>query len=56
MSSQLHLEGAVWRVVNKLNNNLGLLGYCIVGLFVLSWILSIAIYRWRRFDHLDLPC
>ena len=56
VSSQLHLEGAVWRVVNKLNNNLGLLGYCIVGLFVLSWILSIAIYRWRRFDHLDLPC
>jgi high-affinity nickel-transport protein len=30
------------------------LGYGIVGLFAASWIVSIAIYKWRRFDFLEL--
>jgi len=37
----------------QLNDNFGLLGYGIVALFVVSWILSIAIYKWRRFDDLE---
>jgi len=27
-----------------------------VGLFVISWIVSIAIYKWRRLDRLELGC
>jgi high-affinity nickel-transport protein len=53
ISSQLHLQGSVWRFVARLNNNFGLLGYLIVGLFVVSWILSVAVYRWRGFDRLS---
>ena len=41
------------RSSRKLNNNFGVLGYFIIGLFASSWILSLAIYKWRRFDHLD---
>ena len=51
---RLHLSGRFWTVVGKLNDNFGLLGYGIIALFALSWILSIAIYKWRRFDDLDL--
>ena len=40
-------------MVGKLNDNFGVLGYCIVALFAVSWILSIAIYKWRRFDDLE---
>jgi high-affinity nickel-transport protein len=40
-------------MINTLNGNFGLLGYGIIGLFALSWIVSIAIYRWRRFDFLE---
>ena len=40
--------------VVKLNDNFGTLGYFIVGLFALSWIVSIFFYKWRRFDDLDL--
>lgn len=54
LSEQFHLKGALWLMVNRLNNNFGLLGYCIVGLFVLSWVVSIAVYKWRRFDQLEL--
>ena len=48
-----HLEGWFWGTVAKLNDNFGTLGYFIVGLFALSWIVSIAIYKWRRFDDLE---
>jgi high-affinity nickel-transport protein len=37
-----------------LNENFGTLGYCIVGLFAVSWIISVLIYRWRCFDDLEL--
>jgi high-affinity nickel-transport protein len=54
MREQFHLEGRVWGFVGRLNDNFGLLGYLIIGLFVLSWVVSIAVYRWRRFDQLEL--
>jgi high-affinity nickel-transport protein len=51
---QFHLSGGLWDLVVKLNDNFGMLGYVIIALFAVSWILSIAIYRWRRFDDLEL--
>ena len=54
LAGQFHLTGAFWGLVSKLNDNFGVLGYCIIGLFAVSWIVSIAIYKWRRFDHLEL--
>ena len=53
-AGQFHLKGTFWDLVNRLNNNFGTLGYFIIGLFALSWILSIAIYKWRRFDQLEI--
>jgi high-affinity nickel-transport protein len=54
LGEHFHLEGRFWRAVAKLNDNFGTLGYFIVGLFALSWIVSIAFYKWRRFDDLEL--
>jgi len=48
------LKGWFWSAIVKLNENFGTLGYFIVVLFVLSWVVSIAVYRWRRFDDLKL--
>jgi len=50
---QFHLTGGLWGLIGQLNNHFGMLGYGIVALFALSWILSIAIYKWRRFDDLE---
>ena len=50
---KLHLTGGVWGLIDKLNSNFGVLGYCIIALFGASWILSIAFYKWRRFDDLE---
>jgi len=53
LAVQFHLTGTFWGLVGKLNDNFGMLGYAIIALFALSWILSIAIYKWRRFDDLE---
>jgi nickel/cobalt transporter (NiCoT) family protein len=46
-------KGSVWDTVVRLNENFGTLGYFIVGIFVLSWIASVAFYKWRRFDDME---
>jgi nickel/cobalt transporter (NiCoT) family protein len=54
LGEHFHLQGWFWGSVAKLNDNFGTLGYFIVGLFALSWIVSIAFYKWRRFDDLEV--
>ena len=51
---RFHLKGTFWDVVTRLNENFGTLGYFIVGLFCFSWVASVAFYKWRRFDELEL--
>jgi high-affinity nickel-transport protein len=53
LAGQFQLKGLFWKAVIKLNENFGTLGYFIVGLFAVSWIVSIAIYKWRRFDEFE---
>jgi high-affinity nickel-transport protein len=53
LAGEFHWNGVFWDAVLKLNGNFGALGYFIIGVFALSWILSIAIYKWRRFDELE---
>jgi high-affinity nickel-transport protein len=47
-------SGLFWDTVRRLNNNFGTLGYCIIGIFLLSWIASIVFYKWQRLDDLEL--
>jgi high-affinity nickel-transport protein len=54
MAGQFHLKGTFWGAISRLNQNFGTLGYLIVGLFAVSWIVSVALYKWRRFDDLEL--
>ena len=54
LAGHFHLQGRFWELVVRLNDNFGILGYFIVALFALSWIVSIAVYKWRRLDQLEL--
>ena len=53
VTGQFGLSGPFWEIVRRLNSNFGTLGYFIIGIFALSWLVSIAVYRWRRFDELE---
>lgn len=54
MAEQFHLKGRFWNYVGRLNDNFGTLGYFIIGLFAVSWIISIAVYKWRRIDRFEV--
>ena len=54
LGSRLHLQGSFWAAVGSLNEHFGLLGYCIIAIFALSWAVSIAVYKVRRFEEIEL--
>jgi high-affinity nickel-transport protein len=51
LSIQLKWTGGLWTIVNdgqRLNSQT--LGFYIIGTFILSWGVSIALYKWRGYD------
>jgi len=53
LAEKLHLIGRFWSRVSSWNENFGMIGYLIIGLFVSSWVLSLAIFKWCRFDDIE---
>lgn len=53
LKDQLNLDGGFWTLVGNLNNNFGMLGIVIVGLFVLTWIVSRIVNHVRGLDLLE---
>jgi nickel/cobalt transporter (NiCoT) family protein len=47
------LTGPFWDAVAALNGNFGIIGYLIVGVFVVSWGVSTLVYRLKRYDVLE---
>jgi high-affinity nickel-transport protein len=47
-------EGAFWNLIGALNENFGALGYLIIGIFALSWLVSAVIYRIKGYDRIDV--
>ncbi|MGH7117690.1 MAG: HoxN/HupN/NixA family nickel/cobalt transporter [Gemmataceae bacterium] len=54
IQDRLTLNGPFWDGVGALNANFGTIGYLIIGIFVVSWIVSAAVYRLRGYDALDV--
>ncbi len=48
------LEGPFWEAIGSLNDNFGVLGYLIIGVFAASWLISALIYRVMGYDKLDV--
>jgi nickel/cobalt transporter (NiCoT) family protein len=55
LKDELSLSGGLWDLVGGLTDNLGTLGFVIIGVFVLTWIGSVIIYRVKNFDRLESP-
>ncbi len=51
IADKLGLAGGFWGEIGALNDGLANFGYLIIGIFVASWLLSYAIYRWQGFDQ-----
>ncbi|PRE45479.1 HoxN/HupN/NixA family nickel/cobalt transporter [Burkholderia multivorans] len=53
LADKFDLRGPVWNAIGSLNDNFGVLGYIIIGVFALSWIASIVIYKAKGFDEVQ---
>jgi high-affinity nickel-transport protein len=53
LGDKFELQGPFWGFIGALNENFGLLGYGIVGFFVVSWLVSFVIYRVKGYDRLE---
>jgi nickel/cobalt transporter (NiCoT) family protein len=54
LADKLKLEGNFWQAIGDLNDDLATFGFIVIGVFVASWIASVLIYRWKRFDELAI--
>jgi high-affinity nickel-transport protein len=54
IGGKLGLDGPFWAMIGHLNDNFGVIGYVIVGIFILCWIVSFMIYRVKRYDEMDV--
>jgi high-affinity nickel-transport protein len=51
IAEKFHLEGGFWNAVENINE-IGILGFVIVGIFVVSWLVSTLLYRIKGYDRL----
>jgi high-affinity nickel-transport protein len=54
IAEKFDLTGGFWDFVGSLNDTFGTLGYVIIGVFALSWIVSMALYRLNGYDRLEV--
>ena len=53
VADKFGLTGGLWDVVGNLNETFSMLGYLIVGVFALCWLVSMVVYRLKGYDSLE---
>jgi len=46
--------GGFWGAIGSLNDNFGMLGYLIVGVFLAAWAISTIVYRVKGYDKIEV--
>jgi high-affinity nickel-transport protein len=54
MGDQFGLSGWFWNGIGALNDNFNGLGFVIIGVFIVAWVGSIVIYRYKRLDDVEV--
>jgi len=54
VGGQFNLHGTLWDAIGGLNAHFGAFGLIIIGVFVVSWMASIFIYRRNRYDDIEV--
>ena len=51
IADKFHLRGGLWGAVGELNFEV--IGYLIIGVFLVSWLGSTLIYKLRNYDSIE---
>ena len=52
IGDQFAFAGKFWGMIRSLNDNFGSLGYLIIGIFVVCWLVSVVVYRAKGYDKI----
>ena len=52
VGARFGFDEGIWRTIAGLNGDFGTLGYLIIGIFVMSWVMSGLIYRLKGYDRI----
>jgi nickel/cobalt transporter (NiCoT) family protein len=53
IGDKLELKGSLWEAIGAINDNFGIFGYLIIGVFVATWAISALFYRLMGYDRLE---
>jgi len=54
IAKKLELNGGGWTIASGLAEHFNTLGFAIIGLFAAAWGVSYVVYRWKRFDEIEV--
>jgi len=56
IQGEYNLSGWFWTPIAAMNGDtaFGLLGFSIIGIFIAAWVISVAIYKLKRYDEIDV--
>ena len=54
IADQLQLKGGFWDFIGSLDDNFGVIGYCIIAIFILSWLISTVVYHLKKYDDIEV--
>lgn len=54
IGGKLRLQGGFWDFIGEVSENFGAVGYCIVGIFLVSWVVSTIVYRLKKYDEIEI--
>jgi high-affinity nickel-transport protein len=54
IADQLGMEGGLWDGVAYLNENFNSIGFLIIGIFIVAWLISFVVYKVKRLDDFEV--
>jgi len=54
LQDSLGLSGRFWRAIAALNGNFNGLGFIIIGVFILAWVVSVVVYRYQGYEQIEV--
>lgn len=54
VQGEMNFSGPFWGAIAGLNNNFGMLGYVIIGIFMVSWLVSVLVYKFNGYDEIEV--
>ena len=54
IGDEMGWKGFFWDTMDSLNDNFGTIGFVIIGVFVVSWVASLLVYRMNKYDEIEV--